>query len=298
MEHEHVDEPANHAAMRVRRFVACVAYDGTAFHGFAENAGVETVAGSLVAALTQVLGQRVELEVAGRTDRGVHAAAQVVTFGAVTAMEADRIRRAVNSKVTPSVVVWHLAEVAAELHARFSARWRTYHYTINTARDSDPFSATTAWWVGAPLALAPMRLAADTLIGEHDFSAFCKRPKVPDGQPPVSLVRRVRSARLLDQSDRDRLVLELSATAFCHNMVRSIVGSLVDVGRGRRTAADVFALLQSRSRAGASTVAPPHGLSLVEVGYDTFVVSARSGTRRVVPVSEPGRELSEGQPSL
>lgn len=284
--------------MRARRFVACVAYDGTAFHGFAENAGVETVAGVLVAALTQVLGHPIELEVAGRTDRGVHAAAQVITFDAVTALEPDRIRRAANSIVSPLVVLWHLAEAEPDLHARFSARWRTYHYTINTARDSDPFTASTAWWVGVQLDMAPMRLAADTLIGEHDFSAFCKRPKVPEGQPPVSLVRRVRSARWIDQPERERLVLELSATAFCHNMVRSIVGSLVDVGRGRRTAADVFALLQSRSRAGASTVAPPHGLSLVEVGYDTFVVSARAGRRQLLPVQQGRRELSEGQPSL
>jgi tRNA pseudouridine38-40 synthase len=128
---------------------------------------------------------------------------------------------------------------------------------------ADPFLATTAWHVEAPLDLARMRLGCDPLIGEHDFSSFCRRPK---GEGEVSLVRRVLDARWADQGD-GLLRFDIAATAFCHQMVRSIVGTLVDVGRGRLRAGEVKGILAARDRGAAGEPAPPHGLCLEEVVY-------------------------------
>jgi len=127
----------------------------------------------------------------------------------------------------------------------------------------DPFLAATAWHVEVPLDIARMRLACDPLIGEHDFSSFCRRPK---GDGEVSLVRRVLDARWTDDGD-GLLRFDIEATAFCHQMVRSIVGTLVDVGRGRLRAGQVKGILAARDRGAAGEPAPPHGLSLEEVVY-------------------------------
>ena len=125
----------------------------------------------------------------------------------------------------------------------------------------------TSWHVPARLNIPVMQLACDPLIGEHDFTTFCRRAKVRQGEPERSLVRRIHFARWSEQSP-GVLLFEIRANAFCHQMVRSIVGTLVDVGRERFRSADVSAMLRERNRAVAGTVAPPHGLSLWEVGYD------------------------------
>jgi tRNA pseudouridine38-40 synthase len=163
----------------------------------------------------------------------------------------------------PAIAV-RAAEVAAPgFDARFSARARRYRYLVLNRPTPDPFLAATAWHVEVPLDIARMRLACDPLIGEHDFSSFCRRPK---GDGEVSLVRRVLDARWTDDGD-GLLRFDIEATAFCHQMVRSIVGTLVDVGRGRLRAGQVKGILAARDRAAAGEPAPPHGLCLVEVVY-------------------------------
>jgi tRNA pseudouridine38-40 synthase len=221
------------------------------------------VGGTLEAALERVLRHPVELTVAGRTDAGVHATGQVVSFDArAEGLDLARVQRAVNRMLRPAIVV-HTAEVAApDFDARFSARARRYRYLVLNRATADPFLAATAWHVEPVLDLSRMRLACDPLIGEHDFSSFCRRPK-GDGAP---LVRRVLDARWSDQGE-GLLRFDIAATAFCHQMVRSIVGTLVDVGRGRRRAGEVKGILAARDRAAAGEPAPPHGLSLEEVVY-------------------------------
>lgn len=238
-----------------------VAYLGTGFRGFAANAGVPTVAGALGDAVGRVLGQPVELSVAGRTDAGVHAHGQVVSFDAPDdGVDLERLERSVNAMCAPAIAVRDLVVVDDDFSARFSARWRRYRYTLWNAPVPDPFRAATAWHVPAPLDLRAMQLGADPLIGEHDFSSFCRRP-----DPQATLVRRVLEAGWSAQGDV--ATFEIRANAFCHQMVRSIVGLLVDVGLGRRRAGEVLGVLRARDRAQAGTVAPPHGLCLVEVGY-------------------------------
>ena len=253
--------PAADEAVRVKLVVA---YDGRGFAGFAPNVGVRTVGGTLEAALERVLRHPVELAVAGRTDAGVHASGQVVSFDARgEGLDLPRLQRALNRMLRPAIAV-HTAEVVDRgFDARFSARARRYRYLVLNRPTPDPFLAATAWHVEAPLNLAAMRLGCDPLIGEHDFSSFCRRPKA-DGE--VSLVRRVLDARWTDEGE-GLLRFDIEATAFCHQMVRSIVGTLVDVGRGRRRAGEVKGILAGRDRSAAGEPAPPHGLSLEEVAY-------------------------------
>jgi tRNA pseudouridine38-40 synthase len=244
-----------------------VAYDGRPFRGFAETPGVATVAGTLRVALERTLGHAVELTGAGRTDAGVHAWGQVVSFPAAAGrLDLDRLQRSANKQCGPAIVVRSAEVVGEDFDARFSARWRRYRYAVLNTPVPNPFLTGTAWHVAAPLDLDSLRLAADPLVGEHDFSSFCRRPKGLPGERPVSLARRVLRTHWDDEGD-GRLVFEIQANAFCHQMVRSIVGTLVDVGLGRRRAGDVLTILRARDRAAAGPVAPAHGLCLIEVGY-------------------------------
>lgn len=177
-----------------------VAYHGAGFHGFWPNEGVTTVGGTLVEAVQRVLGATIEMTCAGRTDAGVHAWGQVVTFDAPTdGLDLERLQHAVNKLCGPAVVVREATEVDPGFDARGSARSRTYRYTVSTTPWPDPFRHGTVWHVGVPLDLRALQLACDPLIGSHDFSSFCRRPKVAEGAEPVSLVRRVLDARWEDR---------------------------------------------------------------------------------------------------
>ena len=247
-----------------------LAYDGTDFRGFAENAGVRTVGGELRRAIEQVLGQRVALAVAGRTDAGVHARGQVVSFDATEAvLDTVGLGRSLVSMLAPEIVVRDVRPAEADFHARFSARWRSYRYRILAAAVPDPFPARTTWWLPHSLDLGAMGDAAESLVGVHDFSAFCRRPRTADGST-ASLVRRVLRTGWSEQTHEEGrlLTFEIVATAFCHQMVRSIVGTLVEVGRGHRRPEQVRQALGGGDRSLAGQLAPPNGLTLWEVGYD------------------------------
>lgn len=247
------------------RFRLDLSYDGSGFHGFAENRDVDTVAGRLRAALERVLRHPVELTCAGRTDAGVHARGQVVSFDTTAGPDPARLRDSLNGLLGPRIVVRTVQRVDRGFDARFSARCRTYRYTVLNRDVPDPFLAATAWWVAEPLDRAALAEACPPLLGEHDFSSFCRRPRT---EQPVSLVRRVLDAGWSEPGPEPGLIVfEITATAFCHQMVRSVVGLLVDVGRGHRTPADVAAAIAARDRSRAGQLAPPHGLVLWEVGY-------------------------------
>jgi len=247
------------APRRVLQLV--VAYDGAGFHGFAPQPAVRTVAGVLAEVLARPLGAPVDLVCAGRTDAGVHAWGQVVSCAVAADTDVERVRRAVNGVLAPEVVVRSATLLDGAFDARRSASWRAYRYTICNREVPDPFLARTAWWVAEPLDLALLRLGADPFLGEHDFASFCRRG--PEGSTSM---RRVFESRWRDLGD-GILRYEVRATAFCHQMVRSIVGTLVDVGAGRVRPGEVLAMLRTRDRSVAGRVAPPHGLCLWEVGY-------------------------------
>ena len=226
--------------------------------------------GALARALERHLRHTVEITCAGRTDTGVHAWGQVVSFDARADADPEGIQRALNRALRPGIVVRSVDIAPAGFDARRSATARHYRYRVLNQPLPDPFRAGTTWHVAAPLDLAAMRLACDPLLGEHDFSSFCRSPA-----PEVSLVRVVRDAHWVEAGDRV-LQFEISASAFCHQMVRSLVGTLVDVGRGKTRAGELTGILAARSRAAASQPAPPHGLCLWAVDYrgDAFKAPA------------------------
>ena len=270
------DEPAVVAvappAPGMTRVRMTLAYDGARFHGMAENAGVATVVGTIRPAIERVAGHPVTISMAGRTDRGVHAWGQVVSFDvateAITSGRAapDRLARSVNRQCVPAIVVRDCSITSRDFDARFSATSRTYRYTVLQRPVPDPFLAATSWWIPTELDLARLRLGCDALIGSHDFSSFCRRPKPAADAPVPSLVRRVTSADW-HALDDGILRFEITASSFCHQMVRSVVGTLVEMGRGLRRPGEMAGIIAARDRAAAGGLAPPQGLCLWTVGY-------------------------------
>ncbi len=236
-----------------------LAYDGSGFHGYARQPGLRTVQGELEAALLPFTGG-VETFVAGRTDRGVHATGQVASFEVDTVLDTDRVRRSLNRRLGPEISVGSVTVAPDGFHARFSATGRAYTYLVLDGEVHDPFLAGTAWHVGTRLDEMLMNRAAACLVGEHDFSSLCRRAG------DRSLVRRVDHA-VWTRRRPDLVALDISASSFCHQMVRSVVALCVDVGRGKVDPDSVPAVLAARDRHAARGAAPPHGLTLTAVAY-------------------------------
>jgi tRNA pseudouridine38-40 synthase len=267
-----------------------VAYDGSGFRGFAAQEGVPTVGGSLAEALGRVTRTPVTLTCAGRTDAGVHAIDQVVHFDLPTAVSAlvdpDGLVRSCNSQLGPAIVVREAEVAPAGFDARRSALTRRYRYLVVNAPVADPLLAGLSWHVADHLDLRAMAAAADAAVGEHDFRSFCRRAPGAAADQPIP--RRVLDARwsergagvrgvpLVAAADPVRdllpavgrlLAFEIEANAFCHQMVRSLVGTLVEVGRGRMRPSDIPWILRSADRQQAGQPAPSQGLTLVAVRY-------------------------------
>lgn len=248
-----------------------VAYDGSGYSGFAEQRGVRTVAGVLRDAIERVVRHPVELTCAGRTDKGVHAWGQVVSLDLGIDLDLEALHRSLLQLCGPAIVVREVARALPGFDARFSARSRTYRYTVLNRPLPDPFLRHTSWHVTTPLEPDLLALACDPFLGEHDFAAFCRRPKPgPDGAP-VSLVRRVFHAGWTDLGE-GVLRFEITAAAFCHQMVRSIVGTVVSAGRGQVRAGDIRAILRAGDRSKAAPLAPAEGLCLWHVHYEDPLV--------------------------
>jgi len=245
-----------------------VAYDGSGYRGFAAQEGVRTVGGALSTVLGQALRHPVRLVCAGRTDAGVHAWGQVVSFDTpAEGFDPARLQRAVNAILAwvgrsqgrpgPAIVVRDVAPADPGFDAR------RYRYTVLNRSVPDPFLATTTWHVEEPLDLAALRLACDPVIGEHDFSSFCRRPR---DDPEAALVRRVIEARWVDLGD-GLLRFDVAASSFCQQMVRALTGTMVAMGMGKRRAGEMSGILRARSRAAAPQLAPARGLCLWQVDY-------------------------------
>lgn len=251
----------------VRRARLVVAYRGTDFRGFAVNEGVRTVMGELAAAIERIVRRPVDLVGAGRTDAGVHGWGQVVSGDLPAEVDLDDLARRVSQICAPDISVRSASWAAADFDARFSATSRRYRYHVWNDVVPNPLLAEFVWHVARPLDLDAMVAAAGHLVGEHDFSSFCRQPKLRGDMVPPSMVRIVHRAswRRLGSS---LLRFEVAASAFCHQMVRSFVGTTVDVGLGRMRGEAIPDVIAARDRAAAGRVAPPTGLVLWDVGYD------------------------------
>jgi len=235
-----------------------LAYDGTDFHGYARQDNVRTVQGDLEAALFRRTGP-IKTVVAGRTDRGVHASDQVVSFVVDEPLDVGALQRSLNRQLAPEVAVYAIREMPDDFHARFSATGRRYRYRIWNGPVLDPLSARTSWHVAGPLDVPAMDRAVGGLVGTHDFASFCRRHQ---GR---STMRELREATW--ERSGDFVELSIAANAFCHQMVRSIVAISVEVGSGAFDPADVWEILEARDRSVAKGCAPPWGLTLTAIEY-------------------------------
>lgn len=236
-----------------------IAYDGSGFHGYARQTGQRTVQGDLEAALQTLLKEEVKTAVAGRTDAGVHARHQVVSFAHAGGIDTASFARSLRGLVAPQIAVLEMTVVPDDFSARFSATSRRYRYRIDTRPAHDPLERAFVWHVGRSLDVTAMSEAAASFLGEHDFTSFCRS---------IEGKSNVRRLTRLEVEESDGLLdVWAEANAFCHQMVRSLVGHLYDVGRGFSDPSRASEVLTALDRSAVATVAPPHGLTLWEVRY-------------------------------
>jgi tRNA pseudouridine38-40 synthase len=234
-----------------------VAYDGTAFHGWARQPDKRTVEEAMREAFGELYGGCTSMGVAGRTDTGVHALANVASVGpAAAGPPVERAAEALNGVLPPDVSIVAAEEAPEGFHARFSARSRSYRYRIWRRRERSPFEVNRSLWHPRPLDLARLQEAASLLVGEHDFRAF-----TPTDTQHDAFVRVVERAEWHDRGDV--LEFEITADSFLRRMVRTLVGTMLERG-----ADGLPELLRGADRAAAGATAPPHGLYLVGVGYE------------------------------
>lgn len=246
--------------MAVKRIALAVEYDGEGFCGWQRQPHCHSVQAELENALQQIARQPVTVYCAGRTDTGVHAAAQVVHFDTPL----DRPLRAwtfgVNSHLDRRVSVHWAGIMRDDFHARFSAIDRSYRYTLLNRATRPGYQAGTLGWERVPLDAARMHEAAQVLIGEHDFSSF--RSAECQANHAVRLLKRITVSR-----QQDRVTVEVTANGFLHNMVRILTGCLLAIGRGERPTDWMASLLAGRDRTAAGVTAPPHGLCFLQPTY-------------------------------
>jgi tRNA pseudouridine38-40 synthase len=254
-----------------------IAYDGSALVGWQRQAQGVSVQGLLEEALARIEGAPVQVTGAGRTDAGVHALAQVASCRLAHPIDPPDLLRALNAMLPPEVRVRGADEVSAGFHARYDARSKTYRYLILNGRFASPFLCRFAWHVGQPLAVEAMADAARRLEGVHDFSVFQSA-----GSSVKTTVRTVFSSAVAEarpdpalfasgagpaDGEGPLVVYEVTGDGFLRHMVRAVVGSLVEIGAGRREPAWIDALLEAGGRGAAGPTAPAHGLWLVSVAY-------------------------------
>jgi len=243
-----------------RNFKLVVAYEGTAYHGWQVQPNGITVQEVIQGALQRLTGAATVVHGSGRTDAGVHARGQVASFRSRTGMPTAELARGLNALLPADVRVRSLAEVEPGFHARKSARSKTYLYCIHNHPVADPFSRRFCWHLRRPLDAAAIIQAAGCLVGTHDFSSF----KAADGETRSS-VRTMFNVRCRRRGAY--LLLLFKADGFLKNMVRVMVGTLVEIGAGRRPPAEMPAIIAAVDRRAAGRTAPPHGLFLRTVHY-------------------------------
>lgn len=248
----------------MRSFRLTLSYDGTAYLGWQIQAHGRTIQAEVEAALLRVTGRDVRVVASGRTDAGVHAIGQVVSFGCDTHLAVDTLQKALNANLPRDIVVREVREAADGFHAIRDALRKRYRYVLEDGPVRNVFARAYAWHVVRRLDVAAMQAAAQALVGTHDFRSFQTA-----GSPRVSTVRTIYELSVARRATDgfERVVVEVEADGFLYNMVRNLVGSLVEVGGGRREPGWIADVLAARDRTVAGATAPPRGLYLVHVDY-------------------------------
>ncbi len=241
------------------RLRAAVEYDGTGYAGFQAQVGQVTIQGEIEKALASVTQERIRVVGAGRTDGGVHATGQVVSFSTAWKRPLAELQRGLNALLPPDIAVRELGEAEPEFHARKSALSRRYRYTIYNHPVRSPLTRLYAYHWAGPLDVAAMREAAKWLVGIHDFASFGR------ARPGGSTVRQVLDADCWQEGDF--IYIEIEADGFLRGMVRSIVGTLLLVGRGELTPQGFKEIMEAKDRSRAGDAVPAQGLCLTQVRY-------------------------------
>lgn len=236
-----------------------LSYDGSGFRGYARQDDQRTVQGVLEDALAVLLKGPVTTSVAGRTDAGVHALGQVVSFEYPDELD-PRITRSLNGILGPEVSVRAVNEASSGFNARFSATCRRYRYLIDQTSSQNPLTRSYVWHVGQSLDVTMMSSVGEVFVGKHDFTSFCRSHEGKSNERNVNELTLTESEGSLE--------FWIEANSFCHQMVRSIVGYLYDVGRGYSDGSLAEEVIAGRDRGVVGTVAPAHGLTLMSVGYE------------------------------
>jgi tRNA pseudouridine38-40 synthase len=251
----------------VRNILMTVSYDGAPYNGFQTQPGLKTVQDELEQAIKMLTGEELKITASGRTDSGVHARGQVFNFYTDSQIPLERWCMAINSRLPKDIIVRNAVEVPEAFHSRRSAKRKTYRYTIRCGRNPDVFKRHLEFHHPAPLDVEAIREALQHLVGKHDFSSFCSSRTAK-----TDFVRTIYEARLECEpfeSDLRSFAFHifLTGSGFLYNMVRIIVGTLLQVGEGKRSSLEMKAILEARNRAMAGPTAMAHGLMLWEVFY-------------------------------
>lgn len=247
----------------MRTIKIVVAYDGSGYHGFQKQKDILTVQGVVEEVLAKLCGEAVVTAGSGRTDAGVHALAQTLTFTTNGRIPCANMVRAAASLLPPDIVLVSAEEVAEGFHARFSAKWKTYDYKLLVNEHDNPFMVRYAWQLREQLDVKAMNEAAQLLLGTHDFSAFRSTGSV-DSSP----IKTIYAAQW--QQCGEEIIFRISGDGFLYHMVRNLVWSLVQVGLGRRSSDDFAAELAAQRCEFLNEPAPAQGLYLAQVGYNEY----------------------------
>jgi tRNA pseudouridine38-40 synthase len=250
----------------MRNLKMILSYDGSEFSGWQVQPDATTVQGTLASAIGRVTGEKVLPQGSGRTDAGVHALKQVVTFVTESSVPTENFQRALNDILPASVRVLEVAEMPAEFHARHSARAKSYHYRIHRAAICPPFVARYVWHYPYPLNENAMAEAAGLVVGEQDFTSFAAvDPERGREGDLVSNVRTISSSSW--KRCGEEFIYTVRGSGFLHHMVRNLVGTFILIGKGTLQVQDITRILEARNRSAAGATAPARGLYLVEVEY-------------------------------
>lgn len=252
------------AANHLNRFKLILSYDGTNYHGWQLQKGHTTVQEVLEEAITKIIHEKIRVTAAGRTDAGVHALGQVVHFSSNTYLPLSVLKKAINSRLPDDVQILTMQKVSKDFHARFSAKSKIYQYHIWLGETLPVFQRHFLLHHAGKFDVLSAKKAVQVLKGRHDFSSFAVNPNL-DRKPLRDKVRLMKNAKLKKKGNL--IIIELEAEGFLYKMVRSIAGTLLDVGEGKLSVNEFKRILKKKDRRLAGQTAPPHGLILVKVKY-------------------------------
>jgi tRNA pseudouridine38-40 synthase len=265
----------------MRNIKLTIAYDGAAFHGWQVQPGLATVQGALNQAARQITQEKTVVHGASRTDAGVHALAQVAHFKTQSTLPAAEFQRALNALLPPAIRIVAAEEVGPEFHARWLAQGKTYRYRIYRGSVLPPFDYRRALHYPWPFDEDAMAVAAHEFEGEHDFTSFAASSGSEEDDRDRNMIRVIHSSEIIREPDRDELVYTVRGQSFLRYMVRKIVGTLLEVGKGRIAVAEIAQLFELRDRTRSGPTVPPEGLYLVSLEYpDPTDSLASSASRR------------------